>query len=258
MWTLVTVIVAARDGRGASSQLTRQSLSNASFKDHQLLHPRKRTSHHNNALSNIYIHSYQYTRTHRHSLPAALHRCAHLRLLLYCVVYLNCHGVVSGYADNTYRPGNRLTRAQFTKMLVLAFNVPFYTPPPPEHTFGDVPRDHPFFLYIESYWHYVNGNCFEGCDTFGPNSSITRGQACKTLVLVANWPIINPPTPTFSDVPTDHPFYVYIETAYCHGIISGYDNGVFLPGNSLNRGQAAKIVYKAITGTIVCGTSPTK
>ena len=57
---------------------------------------------------------------------------------------------------------------------------------------------------------------------------------------------IQPTNPTFSDVPTDHPFYQYIETAYAHGIISGY-GAVFLPGNSATRGQINKIVYNAVT-----------
>ena len=60
-----------------------------------------------------------------------------------------------------------------------------------------------------------------------------------------------PPTPTFVDVPANNPFYGYIETAYNHGIISGYSCGsgclAYHPGNSATRGQIAKIVYTAVT-----------
>ena len=41
-------------------------------------------------------------------------------------------------------------------------------------------------------------------------------------------------------------FYDYIETAYHHGIISGYADGTFRPGNSATRGQICKIVYDAL------------
>jgi len=37
-----------------------------------------------------------------------------------------------------------------------------------------------------------------------------------------------------------------VETAYEHGIISGYSDGTFRPGNNATRGQIVKFVYCAI------------
>ena len=84
--------------------------------------------------------------------------------------------------------------------------------------------------------------------TFQPGNNVTRGQLCKIVTLAQGWPIYTPPAPTFSDVPANHPFYQYIETAYSHGIISGYSGGVFLPSGIATRGQISKIVYNAIAG----------
>ena len=42
----------------------------------------------------------------------------------YPVWYLYCRGAVSGYADNTFRPGNYTTRAQLSKMLYAALTQP--------------------------------------------------------------------------------------------------------------------------------------
>jgi hypothetical protein len=67
------------------------------------------------------------------------------------------------------------------------------------------------------------------------------------VVLARQWALLNPPTPTFSDVPPGSTFYRYVETAVAHGIIEGYDDGTFRPGNSATRGQIAKIVYNAVT-----------
>ena len=53
------------------------------------------------------------------------------------VRYLYCRGVISGYADNTFRPYNNTTRGQLTKIVVLGFGMPIYSPPTP--TFRDVP-----------------------------------------------------------------------------------------------------------------------
>jgi hypothetical protein len=56
--------------------------------------------------------------------------------------------------------------------------------------------------------------------------------------------------PTFTDVPQDHPFFSFVETAREHGIVSGYGCGTgcleFRPGNNATRGQIVTIVYNAI------------
>ena len=159
------------------------------------------------------------------------------------VRYLYCAGVISGYSDNTFRPYNNTTRGQLTKIVVLAFGLPLYTPPLP--TFTDVPTTHTFYQYIETaaYEGLVSGYA-DG--TFRPQNDVTRGQLSKIVVEAAGWPLLNPPTPTFSDVRPGNPFYQYVETAYDQGIISGYADGTFRPGNNATRGQISKIVYEAV------------
>ncbi|MFL5732140.1 MAG: S-layer homology domain-containing protein, partial [Chloroflexia bacterium] len=68
------------------------------------------------------------------------------------VTYLYCHGAISGYADNTFRPGNLTTRGQLSKIVVLAEGWPTYTPPNP--TFTDVPESNAFYSYIETAYHH--------------------------------------------------------------------------------------------------------
>jgi hypothetical protein len=159
------------------------------------------------------------------------------------VRYLYCAGAISGYADNTFRPYNNSTRGQLTKIVVLAFGIPIYTPPTP--TFSDVPTTDPFYQYVETAAHeglvagYSDG-------TFRPYNNVTRGQLSKIVVEAAGWPLVNPPIPTFTDVPRGSAFYEYIETAFDQGIISGYADGTFRPGNDATRGQISKIVYEAV------------
>jgi hypothetical protein len=159
------------------------------------------------------------------------------------VQYLYCTGVISGYADNTFRPYNNTTRGQLTKIVVLAEGWPIYTPPTP--TFNDVPQTHPFYTYVETaYRHGVISGYSNGA--FRPGDNITRGQLCKVVVLAEGWTLYLPPAPTFSDVQEGNPFYIYVETAYSHSIISGYGDQTFRPGNPATRGQIAKIVYSAL------------
>jgi hypothetical protein len=172
------------------------------------------------------------------------------------VRYLYCHAVISGYADNTFRPYNNTTRGQLTKIVVLAEGWAMYTPPTP--TFTDVPANHTFYPFIETAYHegIISGySCGTNCAEFRPGNDVTRGQLTKIVVLAEGWPTYTPPTPTFRDVPAGDTFYAYIETAYIHNIISGYSCGIncaeFRPGNSATRGQISKIVYLAVTQGLV-------
>ena len=179
------------------------------------------------------------------------------------VYYLACHGVISGYSDGTYRPFNNTTRAQMTKIVTLAFNIPLVTPPA-TGTFTDVDSTSVFYQLIETaaargiVSGYTCGGVnsqtgqSEPCTTgnrpyFRPSNFVTRGQLTKIVVLGAGFPLLNPPTPTFTDVVPSNVFYQSIETAVCHGAITGYDDHTFRPNNYAFRGQIAKIVYLAVT-----------
>jgi hypothetical protein len=190
------------------------------------------------------------------------------------VYYLACHGVISGYSDGTFRPFNNTTRGQMAKIVVLGFALPIQTPAGAAYTFADNPPGSTFFPYIETA---VADNIVTGypcggvnpqtglpeiCDAnsrpyYRPGNDVTRGQLSKIVVIAAmqvqGWTLRNPPTPTFSDVPPGSTFYTYIETAVCHGVVNGYADGTFRPVAKAFRGQIAKIVYLALTGTEVCG-----
>ncbi|MFL5731956.1 MAG: S-layer homology domain-containing protein, partial [Chloroflexia bacterium] len=118
------------------------------------------------------------------------------------VTYLYCHGAISGYADNTFRPGNLTTRGQLSKIVVLAEGWPTYTPPNP--TFTDVPESNAFYSYIETAYHHdiISGyTCGTNCLEFRPGNNVTRAQLTKIVVLAENWEITPPSVATFRDVP---------------------------------------------------------
>ena len=155
------------------------------------------------------------------------------------VLDLNDEGALGGYSDGTFRPYNQTTRGQFVKMAVLAFHMPLYSGS--ERSFSDVPTTHTFYRYIETAQRsglvtgYADG-------TFRPFANVTRGQLAKVAVEAARLPDLSTSAPSFTDVPTNHTFYKYIETAYANGILSGYADGTFRPNNDATRGQVAKIV----------------
>ena len=159
------------------------------------------------------------------------------------VQYLYCHGAISGYADNTFRPYNDTTRGQLAKIIVLAEGFPINTSGAPHFT--DVPSTNPFYAFIETAYNrgIVSGYAD---NTFRWGANVTRAQLSKIIVGAEGWSINTVNGPHFTDVGTTHPFYPYIETAYNRGIISGYADGTFRPSNNATRGQIAKIVYSAL------------
>ncbi len=160
------------------------------------------------------------------------------------VHYLYCAGVISGYGDGTFRPYNNTTRAQLTKIIVLAEGWPIDTTGGPH--FSDVSEGSTFYDYIETaYNHAIISGYGDG--TFRPDNNVTRAQLSKIIVLAQGWPIDTSGGPHFSDVPEGSTFYGYVETAFNHGIVTGYGDGTFRPDNNATRGQISVIVYRAIT-----------
>jgi hypothetical protein len=157
--------------------------------------------------------------------------------------YMACNGIISGYSDGTFRPGNNTTRGQLSKVVVLAEGWPINTTGGPH--FVDVPTNHAFYPYIETaYNHQIISGYSD--DTFRPGNNVTRAQLSKIVVLAANWTIDTTGGPHFTDVAATDPFYGYIETAYNHQIISGYSDNTFRPGNNSTRAQVCKIIYNRI------------
>ena len=55
-----------------------------------------------------------------------------------------------------------------------------------------------------------------------------------------------PATATFADVPTNHPFFQFVEALSASGITAGCGNGNFCPDGPLTRGQMAVFLSKAL------------
>jgi plastocyanin len=88
------------------------------------------------------------------------------------------HNVITGYADNTFRPNNDVTRGQLTKIVVLAEGWTLANPTQP--TFTDVQPDHAFYSYVETA---VQHSIISGYAdrTFRPGNNATRGQIAKII-----------------------------------------------------------------------------
>jgi murein DD-endopeptidase MepM/ murein hydrolase activator NlpD len=155
------------------------------------------------------------------------------------VADLYCRGAIGGYSDGTFRPENPLTRGQFSKVVVLGHGWVLYNPYFP--TFTDLPPSHEFYPYVETLrFREIIGGYGDG--TFRPNNHMTRAQATKMVVLARGWALLDPPTPSMTDVPRSHWGYRYIETAYSRGIVTRRSNGTFGPEEEITRAELSKIL----------------
>ena len=90
-------------------------------------------------------------------------------------------GISEGFAGGLWKPFKNVTRAQFTKMAVAAFNIPLANSAIASYT--DVPKTNYYYPYIEGAKAagVVSGTT---ATTFSPNVNITRQQA---IAIVARY-----------------------------------------------------------------------
>jgi hypothetical protein len=180
------------------------------------------------------------------------------------ITCLACQGIISGYADGTFRPGNEITRGQIAKMVSNAAGL---GDDPGAKLYEDVPADNAFYMWINrlSMHGYMGGYpcggegepCGGGnLPYFRPFANATRGQLAK---IVANAAGVSgtPAGQFYADVQEDHPFYVWIMRLTNLGVMGGYPCGgegepcddqqrpYFRPYKNVTRGQASKIVANA-------------
>jgi hypothetical protein len=176
---------------------------------------------------------------------------------------LACRNILSGYADGTFKPGNNITRGQLSKIVS---NAAGYTEEHTAQSFEDVPVGSTFHQFVERMYSrgiisgYNCGGASEPCNApnsrpyFRVNANATRGQIAKIVSNAAGYSD-TPVGQQFEDVPTSHPFYVWIGRISSRGIISGYGCGgaeeqcvapdsrpYFRPQNDATRGQVSKII----------------
>lgn len=164
--------------------------------------------------------------------------------------------VVSGKTATTFEPNSYITRAELTKIAIIAFgysvNTTVY-----EHPFSDVPMDSWFAPYVEEakIQGIVDGYPSGG---FGPNDFINRAAALKILLKAAQFTDVsthfinnyqnNPEWEYafFTDVPISAWFASFVVYAKDNNVVGGYSDGTFGPGNNITRAEVAKIVVKIL------------
>jgi hypothetical protein len=163
-------------------------------------------------------------------------------------------GVVSGYGDGTYQPGDPVTRDQMAVYISRALaggdeNVPEFTDTP---TFPDVGSEHWAFDYVE---YAADQNVVGGYEdgTYHPEFEVTRDQmavyVARALVApdgedgLAGYVPADPRN--FPDVASDFWSYKHVEYCVENGVVAGYEDGYYHPEIVVTRDQMAVYIARA-------------
>jgi virginiamycin B lyase len=81
-------------------------------------------------------------------------------------------------------------------------------------------------------------------DTFRPSAVVSRQAMSAFLYRLAGADVVDPPTATFSDVSSDHPFFTEIEWMAQAEISTGYDDDTYRPSASVSRQAMAAFLER--------------
>jgi len=108
--------------------------------------------------------------------------------------------------------------------------------------FADVSRSDPNYEAIKYLKdHDIISGYSDG--TFRPNQTVNRAEALKMLMLAFNVDVGGPFELNFNDVDKSAWYASTLSTAVARGIVKGYNDGTFKPGNTVNRAEYLKILF---------------
>ena len=153
---------------------------------------------------------------------------------------------VNGFEDGSFRPDEKLTRAQAIELVVSATTDKALIKGQYTSEFSDVSRSDWYYdsvTYLEMLCILPSAWQNELC----PNENITRGE----FVAIADSLLEKYPESMklmeFVDVTADNPYYTHIMSASRVGAVTGYGDKQFRPGNDLSRAEAVTVINRYLS-----------
>ena len=161
------------------------------------------------------------------------------------VSYLAGKGVVAGRGDGKFYPNDIMTREEFVKLIVLAFDI---YDGAAAASFDDVSADSWSYPYIASAARLgiVTGN---DNNEFNPSGSITREDMAVIMHRVYNIAGLKGQTAELDFADADSiSGYAKEAVGVLSGasIINGMGDGTFAPKSAVTRAQASKVAYELL------------
>lgn len=158
--------------------------------------------------------------------------------------------ITSGYPDATFKPGSSVTRAEFSKFLVLALELTLEKPS--YSSFEDLDKSNWALPYVETAKRYLTGFRTSSGDYFKPLEQAVREDMAVALVKAKNlenetvdYTVLD----IFNDKNSISPnLKKYVAIAVKHEFmlgspVSNSDKKLFKPNGGLTRAEAASLLY---------------
>ncbi|NQX67134.1 S-layer homology domain-containing protein [Paenibacillus alba] len=149
-------------------------------------------------------------------------------------------GAINGYPDNSFKPDNQITRAEFVAVIVKALNLKAQAALNFDDTSAHWAKNE---IAIAAALGVVNGYTEQA---FGPDDVITREQMAAIVIRAAQ---IEPVSKNI-DV-TDSPAIsdwarTALATAMAKGLVDGYEDHTVKPQANTSRAEAATVILRAL------------
>jgi hypothetical protein len=157
-------------------------------------------------------------------------------------------GLITGYADKTFKPGNKISRAEFVAIVNRAFGLMEQD----QQNYKDVPKDKWYYSEIAKakLAGYISG--FED-GSFMPEANVSRQEAAKMIYELMK---LNEK----SDISSLNGFKdagqipqwssLYLNAVIAAGYMSGYPDQTLRPLQTITRAEAVVLLDKAV-GTLI-------
>lgn len=165
------------------------------------------------------------------------------------VEYLKAQGVIAGYGDGTFRPGNPVNRAEAVKIIVAPLVPADQFPTSMSAVYGDVPPVAWFAPYVEvarTKLGIIDGP--PKARLFAGERPVTKAEFLKMLLLAHK---IDPGAfgeirlPLALDVPNpDEWYYPYMRYALTASVTMVSSDGNLAPGRALTRADVALLLHR--------------
>lgn len=152
-------------------------------------------------------------------------------------------GIINGRDKNTFAPMENVTRAEFLKMIILAFKLDGDAA---DMNFPDVSEDNWYYEYVKTAFALGIANGYDN-GYFGANDNITRQDAAVIMARAAQTANVNLDEKNdvidFTDNAEISDYAIEsINKLVMSGILHGSDDGRFCPKDNCTRAQAAVMI----------------
>lgn len=180
------------------------------------------------------------------------------------IKHLKDLGLIQGYEDGTFKPKQPINRAEALKLLGRA--IPYHSMTSVERPLAELnatpepileSKECPFPDLIKGAWYYgyvceafankIVSGYPDG--SFHPEQTINEVEALKIIILQGGLSTETGSPENFDDVPADAWYSDYAKLANQKGFVVESRDGNLNPADSLNRGDFAMIIYRALRAT---------